>query len=129
MALHLSHFVRARHAARIDAVSSPDHTRWARYFNALLGLWLFLSAFIWPHVPSSRMNTCLVGLFVGVTAITATGWEQARRLTAVLAVWLAFTTLVVYPARPATLWNNLLVAAAVLALSFVHEPSRAQLRR
>jgi hypothetical protein len=134
MTLPLSHFVRGRHAhrdvtARPDVAGSPDHTRWARYFNAMLGLWLFLSAFIWPHVPSARMNTCLVGLFVGVSAVTATCWDEARRLTAVLALWLAFTTVVVYPARPATLWNNLLVAAAVLALSFVHEPSRAQSQR
>lgn len=137
MNLPLFHTERARRSAR-DALmgspqpgtlaGSPDHSRWARYLNAMLGMWLFLSAFAWHHVTSSEMNTCLVGLFIGVSAITATGWAEARRLTAVLALWLAFTTLIVYPAGPATLWNNVLVALAVLALSFVsdEQPSPAR---
>jgi len=100
-------------------VGSPESRRWASYLNAALGLWLFVSAFAWPHVLSSEMNTCLVGLFMGVSAVTATGWSIARGLTASLALWLAFTTIVVYPAGPATLWNNVLVAAAVLALCWV----------
>jgi hypothetical protein len=129
MTLHLFQFERGRHSARNAGtrsvgMSSHEHNRWARYLNATLGLWLFLSAFIWQHVPSSQMNTCLVGLFVGVSAVTATGWAEARRLTAVLALWLAFTTLAVYPARPATLWNNLIVAVAVLALSLVPDEFR-----
>lgn len=121
MTLHLFRFERGSHSARDAdaALSWHEHSRWARYLNAAIGLWLFLSAFAWHHVQSSEVNTCLVGLFVGVSAITATGWAEARRLTAVLALWLAFTTLVVYPAQPATLWNNLLVAVAVLALSLV----------
>ena len=118
--MSLMSFRRAPHPARRSAVvAAAGECRWARYLNAALGLWLFLSAFAWQHVPSSQINTCLVGLFVGISAITATGWSLARRLTASLALWLTFTTLVVYPARPATVCNNLLVAAAVLALSFV----------
>lgn len=100
-------------------VGSPENRRWASYLNAALGLWLFVSAFAWQHVLSSEMNTCLVGLFMGVSAVTATVLSIARRLTASLAVWLAFTTIVVYPAGPATLWNNVLVAVVVLALSCI----------
>jgi hypothetical protein len=124
MTLHLFQIERPHHSARNAATASAtprssEHGRWARYLNATLGLWLFVSAFAWQHAPSSRINTCLVGLFVVVSAVTATGWAQARRLTAVLALWLTFTTLAVYPARSPTLWNNLLVALAMLALSLV----------
>ena len=26
----------------------------ARIFNVLIGTWLFLSAFVWPHTPRAR---------------------------------------------------------------------------
>jgi len=105
----------------------PAHWgHWPRYCNMLLGLWLFFSAFVWAHTPGSRINTCLVGLFVTIVASMAAGASQLRRLTAVLAGWLAFTTLVVYPSRPATFWNNLILAALVLVVSFI--PSADELR-
>jgi hypothetical protein len=106
-----------------DGTVPRDQARWARYSNATLGLWLFLSAFGWAHTPSSRVNTCLVGLFMGVSAITATGWAIARRLTMAIAVWLALSTAVVYVDRSATFWNNMIVSFIVLVLSAIpHEP-------
>jgi hypothetical protein len=102
---------------------------WTRYTNALLGLWLFISAFAWEHAPSSRINTCLVGLFMLVSAITATGWSIARHLTMVLAVWLAFTTLAAYPDGPASSWNNLIVALVVLVLAELPDEVRGRARR
>jgi hypothetical protein len=110
-----------------SSTAPSEQARWARYSNSLLGLWLFISAFVWSHTPSSRINTCLVGLFIGVSAITATGWAVVRRLTMAIAFWLAFSTAVAYPARPATFWNNLIVALAVLVLSAIpHGPRRAK---
>ena len=105
------------HTEPISRVAAALHGGWTRYANALLGLWLFISAFAWDHTPSSRMNTCLVGLFMLVSAITATGWSIVRHLTMVLAVWLAFTTLMAYPDGPASFWNNLIVAFVVLVLA------------
>jgi hypothetical protein len=110
-----------------SAAATPDQAHWARYANATLGLWLFLSAFGWSHTPSSRVNTCLVGLFVGVSAITATGWVVARRLTVAIAFWLMLSTAVAYVDRPATFWNNMIVAVLVLVLSTIpHEPHRSK---
>jgi hypothetical protein len=90
---------------------------WVRYASALLGLWLFISAFAWEHAPGSRMNTSLVGLFMLVSAITATGWSMVRHLSLMLALWLAFTTLAVYPDGLASSWNNLIVALLVIVLA------------
>jgi hypothetical protein len=101
--------------------------QWARYCNMVLGLWLFVSAFAWTHTPENRINTCLVGLFVTISSSLAAGASVLRRLTSALAAWLAFTALVVYPSRPATLWNNLLLAAVVLAVSLI--PSADELPR
>jgi len=98
---------------------------WPRYCNMVLGLWLFLSAFAWVHTPGNRINTCLVGLFMVIAATMAAGASPLRRLTGVLAGWLAFTTLLVYPARPATFWNNLILAGVVLLVSCI--PSAGEL--
>jgi hypothetical protein len=84
-----------------------------------LGLWLFVSAFAWPHTTSTRLNTCMVGLFVTIAATMAAGVSVFRQLTSVLAVWLLFTTLMVYPASPITFWSNILAAVAVLVVSLI----------
>ena len=114
-------------AKSIIAGSVLQWGRWPRYCNMLLGLWLFLSAFAWGHTPGNRINTCLVGLFVGIAATMATGASVMRRLTAALAGWLMFTTLIVYSARPATFWNNLILAALVLGVSLVPSPDELRL--
>lgn len=103
--------------------------RWARYSNAALGLWLFISAFAWEHAPSSRINTALVGLFVLVSAVTATGWAMVRHLTMVLALWLAFSTLAAYPDGPAASWNNMVVAFIIIVLAELPDELTQRLRR
>ena len=97
----------------------PQHGPRARYANMALGLWLFVSAFAWPHTTSTRINTCMVGLFVAIAATMAAGISVFRQLTSVLAVWLLFTTLLVYPASPITFWSNVLTALAVLVISLI----------
>jgi hypothetical protein len=111
----------------ITVRSAPQWGYWPRYCNMLLGLWLFFSAFVWAHTPGNRINTCLVGLFVGTAATLAAGASVIRRLTAALACWLMFTTLVVYPARPATFWNNLIMAALILGVSLIPSPDELRI--
>lgn len=110
-------------AALIASRHSPSHGHRhgprARYTNMALGLWLFVSAFAWPHTASTRLNTCMVGLFVAIAATMAAGVSVFRQLTSVLAVWLLFTTLLVYPASPITFWSNILTAVAVLVVSLI----------
>lgn len=101
----------------------PEHGPRARYANMALGLWLFVSAFIWPHTMATRLNTCIVGVLVIVAATMATGIGLLRQLTGVLALWLLLTTALVYPASHITFWNNILVACGVLALSRIPNES------
>jgi hypothetical protein len=108
----------------VPLVASGEHGQYqhgprARYTNMVLGLWLFVSAFAWPHTASTRINTCMVGLFVAIAATMAAGVSVFRQLTSVLAVWLLFTTLMVYPASPITFWSNILTAVAVLVVSLI----------
>ena len=84
-----------------------------------LGLWLFVSAFVWPHTTASRLNTCIVGALVVVSATMAAGIGMMRQVTSILALWLLSTTLLVYPANHITFWNNIVVASAVLVFSLI----------
>ena len=97
--------------------AASKHGPRARYTNMALGLWLFVSAFAWPHTASTRLNTCMVGLFVAIAATMAAGVSVFRQLTSVLALWLLFTTLMVYPASPITFWSNILTLGWELARS------------
>ena len=98
---------------------ASEHRLRARYANMTLGLWLFVSAFVWPQTTASRLNTCIVGALVVVSATMATGIGLLRQLTSILALWLLSTTVLVYPANDITFWNNILVASAVLVFSLI----------
>ena len=98
----------------------------ARYANIVLGIWLFLSAFAWEHYPASRTNTWVVGLLIAVVGLIALRSPSARWGNTVLALWLAASTLLLWPAVTATFWNNLIIAALVFALSAVNGRPRTQ---
>lgn len=92
---------------------------WARYANLILGLWLFTSAFMWPHSPPSRTNTWMVGLTIALLSISAIGAPAARFANTATAVWLFFSTITISHYSSDSLWNNAIVASAVFLLSFV----------
>jgi hypothetical protein len=65
-----------------------------RIVNALIGLYLFTSAFLWRHGLLSFFNVMVTGLLVmgfGVAAIL--GRPHARRINFGLGVWLFLTAL------------------------------------
>lgn len=92
---------------------------WARWLNAALGVWLFISAFVWPHTGAAQTNTWICGVLAFVFALGAIANQSIRWLNTLLAVWLFFSTLAIYHASAATLWNNLIVAAVIFIVSFV----------
>ena len=43
----------------------------ARIVNLVLGIWLFISAFVWPHSTAQMTNTWILGV---LTVISGLGW-------------------------------------------------------
>lgn len=105
---------------RASAVA-PDPT--ARIINAALGVWLFISAFAWPHLLAQRTNTWILGILTVVFSLGATRLPQMRYLNTVLAIWLFISAWALPHISAGTVWNNVLVAIAVFVLSLV--PSMA----
>ena len=53
----------------------------ARIFNTLLGTWLFLSAFAWPHTPAQGMVTMVCAALTVLTALVSIFRPRVRYLT------------------------------------------------
>ena len=100
--------------------SAPSRSGlWARYVNAALGVWLFISAFAWPHTQASGTNTWIVGALIAICALWAIRSPSVRWANTVLAIWLLLSTFFIEHVTAATVWNNAIVAIVVFLLSLV----------
>ena len=91
----------------------------ARTLNVLVGIWLFISAFCWPHASAQFINTWICGVVCVVLALIAMRFEQARFVNTLLGIWL-FISAFALPHNSAgvgTEWNNALVAVAIFIIS------------
>jgi SPW repeat len=98
---------------------SPDGRTSPRLINVSLGIWLFISAFLWPDARAQATNTWVCGVLCVAFAFAGMGLPWARHLNSALAVWLFVSTWALPTAHAATLWNNVLCAIAIFVVSLV----------
>ena len=96
-----------------------DDYAMARYANIVLGVWLFISAFLWLHSYAQMTNTWIVGLLCVLLAIVALRVAVARYVNAILAVWLFISAFALPSVHVGTVWNNALVAIAIFFVSLL----------
>lgn len=89
----------------------------ARAINIVLGIWLFVSAFLWPHSYSQMNNTWILGVLCVAFALISTRVPEARYLNTALAVWLFISVWALPAISLATQWNNAIVAIVVFFAS------------
>jgi hypothetical protein len=107
---------------RRTSTSLQAHDAWPRWGNFLIGIWLIISAFAWPHTAGAQANTWILGALIAIGSVWALYAPGARFLTTIFAIWLFFATLAIYHASSATLWNNLIAAVVVFVLSLIPSP-------
>jgi hypothetical protein len=91
----------------------------APYINIVLGLWMFASAFLWPHGMAAFVNALIVGLVTAVCAAIGTWVPPVRIVNTAMGVWL-ICSLFAWPMEaPATTWNNFFVGAAIVLVSLI----------
>lgn len=101
-----------------------------RVVNALLGAWLVVSVFLWPHAGSEGYNALITGLLVAMVALVAIWAPPVRFANVLLGAWLLVTTLFFRHESELTLWNEVLVATVILVFAFVpSEPWRFRAAR
>jgi hypothetical protein len=105
-------------------LSAPAAT--PRWFNIVLGVWLFISAFLWPHSQAQLTNTWLMGMLCVVFAIIAAYVAPARYLNALLAIWLFISAFALPRVSVGTTWNNAIVAILIFIVALM--PSGAGAR-
>ncbi len=100
--------------------SRGDAANGARWLNLALGIWLFISAFIWQHTLAAQTNTWILGVIIALAALLAIVWMPTFRwVNTAAAVWLFFSTLAIVHMHSGTVWNNLIVAVVVFVISLV----------
>jgi hypothetical protein len=97
----------------------------ARYVNAGVGVWLFISAFLWSHTPSQYANTWIMGIVVFAVALVALGAAWFRVFNMAAGAWLVISAFVLPTISAATRWNNFIVGVVVVILSLVGASSNA----
>ena len=93
--------------------------------NSLIGTWLFVSAFISPHPPMQFANAVVCGILAGTFAMAGLQYRSARYLSALLSVWLLFSTLFASATTQAIVWNNTISAIAMLVATLLDKDPEA----
>lgn len=101
-----------------DPSTSPSRP-WARAIAIALGIWLFISAFVWPHSAAAQANTWVVGVLIAILAVWSLFVPGARFANSLLAIWLFFSTIVLAHETAGTLWNNVIIAVVLFFVSLI----------
>ncbi|MHB8419053.1 MAG: SPW repeat domain-containing protein [Myxococcales bacterium] len=91
----------------------------ARIANIVLGVWLFISAFLWPHNYAQMTNTWVLGVLCVIFALVALTAPPARYLNTALAVWLFISAFALPTHLQGTIWNNAVAAVLIFFFSLV----------
>lgn len=92
---------------------------WAGYANVALGLWLFVSAFLWPHSSFAFAASWIMGGCIAMTAFAAIWASPARYFNVVLGAMSLGWQLTAASKEPLTLVHGVVISGTVIALSFV----------
>jgi hypothetical protein len=113
----MSHTIEPRGVASDATGVSP------RALNIVLGTWLLISAFAWPHARWQFFNTLISGVLVVVFALVACVVPWVRYLNTTLSAYL-FVSAWCYPsitmAEMATQWHNATVGLWIFLISVLH---------
>jgi hypothetical protein len=96
-----------------------------RIFNALLGVWLFVTAFMWPHSRAAFIVTVLAAILTFTLSILEIFSGVSRHLNVVVAIFLFLATLSLPHVTRATIWNNAIVAIAIFVAALADKGPRA----
>ena len=101
-----------------------------RWFNIIVGVWLFLSAFLWAHTSAQFTNSLVVGALCAAAAAIGLKAPPFRFVNVALALWLFFSTWVFPVESGGTLWNNVIASILMLIIALVpNTASPAMARR
>jgi hypothetical protein len=91
----------------------------ARYLNIVLGVWLFISAFVWHHSQAQFTNTWIMGIIVTAVALISLSVPAFRYVNTLAGAWLIISGFALPRATSGTTWNNVIIGILVFLASLV----------
>ena len=88
----------------------------AGWVCVLLGAWMVISPFVlgFAHAPAGISNNIAVGLAIIMCSFVGVKQGLVRAFIVLLGAWMYASAFILYVPARSFLWNNLIVAAAVL---------------
>lgn len=99
-----------------------------RIFTFLIGTWLFLSAFAWPHQSAQGFIALVCGALTVFFALLTIYLPNVRYMTAATAVVLFVSSVAASSRLDRTFWHNAVIAVAIF-IAAVFDPGTAGARR
>ena len=78
-----------------------------------------MSAFLWVHTQPQFRNAIVVGALAILAALSAAARPPLRYLNTILGVWLFASAWMLPRMTAVTMWNHLVIGAALIAFSLV----------
>jgi len=88
-----------------------------RINGVIVGLWIFVSAFLWHHSPRQFTLTWVTGALTVIFALAAMVRPMARHLNTLVALCLFIGTMIFRIESEATFWSNLIAAVVLVFIS------------
>jgi hypothetical protein len=112
-------YAEARPRRAVPTRDPADRTHPARILDALLGVWLFFSGFLWDHTDAQRVNAWTIGVLFVSVALVARAASGMRYVNTALSAWLFVSVWALPHISAVTRWNDGIVAVCVFALSLL----------
>lgn len=98
----------------------------------VLGGWVFMSAFLWPHSDVQRFNAIIAGGLAAIFALLSTRARVMHYLSAAVGAWLFWFAWFFSSRNLATAYNEMAVGLVMFCFAiipdFMERPARPRLR-
>jgi hypothetical protein len=88
-----------------------------RVLSLMMGVWLFVSAFLWPHHGPVALSTWIPGLLIAAVALAALAAPPLRFVNAILGLWVLVAA--VASGADDLVWSNGVAGLTVAVAAFV----------
>ena len=89
-----------------------------RIFNMLMGLWLFVSAFVLPQSRGQFASTAICGALAAFFAAYTSYNRRSRYLTAAVGALVVVLAFAAHPLGSATFWHNGIMGISIAVAAY-----------
>jgi hypothetical protein len=115
---------REKEQAMTDAIDTPrgtepERTPWPPWVTLVIGIWLIISAFAWPHALTEQTNAWIVGMLIALAAVVSMFAPSVRYIATLLSIWLFFSAIAFTSPDGGTPWHDVIAAIVVFLVSLI----------